>query len=143
MKNFLKSLVIFSISFSLLSCASYDPILNQNEKYLRAGKERANQDVKVCKKAADDYLNQYKAKRAAKEAGRKAVIGGVIGAASGAIWGKSLKSAAIGTAIGAGVGAAIGGLSVAGEDKVKPDQIKQRYVGDCLGKEGYEVLGWE
>jgi hypothetical protein len=143
MKNFLKSCVIFLTSLSLLSCASYDPILNQNEKYLRAGKEQADQDIKLCKKAANEYLDQYKAKRAAKEAGRKAIIGGVVGAASGAIWGRSLKSAAIGTAIGAGVGAAIGGLSVAGEDKVKPDKIKQRYVSSCLGKEGYEVLGWE
>lgn len=143
MKFFLKSSVIFLTSLSLLSCASYDPIFNPNEKYLQAGKEQAAKDAKICKKEADDYLDQYKAKRAAKEAGRKAVIGGVVGAASGAIWGKNLKSAAIGTAIGAGVGAVVGGLSVAGEDKVKPDKIKQKYLTNCLGKKGYEILGWE
>lgn len=138
-KNFV---IIFSI-FSLASCSSYKPILYQNNTYLKNGKEAADLEIKSCSTQAEEYLKQFKARRAAKEAGRNAVIGSVIGTASGAIFGRTLKSTLVGTAIGAGFGAAMGALSVAGEDKVKPDQMKQRYVANCLSKKGYEVLGWE
>ncbi len=138
-----QNFVILLSIFSLASCSSYKPIFYQNQTYLNNGKEIAEKDSESCSTEADEYLKQYKARRAAKEAGRKAVIGGVVGAASGAIFGRGLKSTLVGTAIGAGVGAAMGALSVAGEDKVKPDQMKQRYVTNCLNKKGYEVLGWE
>jgi hypothetical protein len=143
MKNLIKNFVILLTIFSLTACASYRPIFDQNEKYLAVGEERAQQDFAFCQKAADKYLDKYKAERAAKEAGRNAVVGGVVGAATGLIFGnKGLKSGLAGGLIGAGVGAAIGALSVAGEDKVKPDHIKQRYVSNCLAQNGYSVLGW-
>jgi hypothetical protein len=41
------------------------------------------------------------------------------------------------------VGAAFGGGSVLAGDKVTPDQVKQRYEVNCLGKQGYSVIGWE
>ena len=139
MQNFITLIAILS----LFACSSYRPILNDNEKYLSIGKKRANQDVDLCEKAADDYLKESKMRRMKKEAGRKAVVGGVVGAVTGAVLGHNLKSAAIGSAIGIGAGAVIGGLSVAGEDKVSPDKIKQHYISSCLGKKGYEVIGWE
>lgn len=139
---FKKIIILFS-SIALLSSCSYKPILDQNEKYFSVGQEEAQKDVNQCTKDADEYLKQYKLRRAAKEAGRKAVIGAVVGAATGFIFGNNLKSLAIGTAIGAGIGGAAGGLGVAGEGKVKPDQIKQRYVTNCLGRQGYSVIGWE
>ncbi len=139
----LKNIVLCLSVFSLTSCSSYQPIFYQNQTYLDNGKDAAEKESKRCMSEADEYLKQYKARRAAKEAGRKAVVGGVVGAASGAIFGRTMKSTLVGTAIGAGVGAAMGALSVAGEDKVKPDQIKQRYVTNCLNQKGYEVLGWE
>ncbi len=129
--------------FSLACCSSYQPIFYQNQTYITNGKEAANQESQRCSKEAEEYLKEYKARRAAKEAGRKAVIGGVVGAATGAIFGRGLKSTLVGTAVGAGVGAAMGALSVAGEDKVKPDVMKQRYVTRCLNQKGYEILGWE
>ena len=138
MKNLL---IIFTI-FALTSC-SYKPIFYQNQTYVQNGKDAAEAESKRCSTEADEYLKQFKARRAAKEAGRKAVVGGVIGTATGAIFGRTMKSTLVGTAIGAGVGAAMGTLSVAGEDKVKPDQMKQRYVTNCLNQKGYEVLGWE
>ena len=139
----MKKLTVIILIFSLTACASYRPIFDQNAKYLAVGEERAQQDFAFCKKAADEYLDKYKAERAAKEAGRNAVVGGVVGAATGLIFGnKGLKSGLTGSLIGAGVGAAIGAFSVAGEDKVKPDQIKQRYVSNCLAQNGYSVLGW-
>ena len=143
MFKFLKITVIFITAFSLVACSSYKPILYQNEKYLSAGEKKAQEDVDSCKKNADDYLDKYKAERALKEAGRKAIIGGVVGAAAGAIFGgRGIKSALVGSAIGAGAGAAIGGLTVAGEDNVEPDVIKQRYITNCLGRKGYSVIGW-
>jgi outer membrane lipoprotein SlyB len=45
------------------------------------------------------------------------------------------KSAGVGAAIGAGGGAAAGALS--------PDEIKHRYVNQCLADQGYRVLGWD
>jgi len=142
MKTFCKFFVILFTSLALISCSSYRPIFEQNSKFMEVGEDKANEDFKLCKKAAEDYLDKYKAERAAKEAGRKAVIGGVIGTATGAIWGRGLKSALSGSLIGAGVGAAIGGLSVLGEDKVSPDKMKQRYIINCLGQKGYSVIGW-
>lgn len=134
--------LIFFIAVTLVSCSSYRPIFNENEHYVSVGEEKAESDFKVCKKRSDEFLDKYKAERAAKEAGRKAVIGGVVGAISGAIWGKNVKSTLIGSAIGAGAGAALGGLSVLGEDKVKPDEMKQRYIANCLASQGYSVAGW-
>jgi hypothetical protein len=131
------------VSLVLSSCSSYSPILDPHGKYSEVGKAKADDDIAACKKEADDYLDQFKAERAAREAGRKAVIGGVVGAGSGLLFGRNLKSTVIGTAIGAGVGAAIGGLSVLGEDKVKPDEMKQRYMTNCLYKKGYSVIGWK
>ncbi len=138
----MKIFCIFLLIFSLTSCASYKPILDQNEKFLTSDESERQKEINICKSEADEYLDKLKVERAAREAGRKAVIGGVVGAAVGALSGRNLKSSLIGTAIGVGAGAIIGGLSVAGEDKVKPDVIKQRYISNCLAKKGYSVIGW-
>ncbi len=137
-----KTLLIFFIAVASVSCSSYRPIFNENEHYVSVGEKKAESDFKICKKRGDEFLDKYKAERAAKEAGRKAVVGGVVGALSGAIWGKNIKSTLIGSAIGAGAGAAIGGLSVLGEDKIKPDEMKQKYIANCLASKGYSVAGW-
>lgn len=140
--NLMKKISTILLILSLASCASYKPILDQNAKYSSTNEEQRQSDIDLCKKEASDYLDKFKAERAAREAGRKAIIGGVVGTVFGAISGKNLKSTLVGTAIGAGVGAAVGALSVAGEDKVKPDTIKQHYIGNCLAKKGYSVIGW-
>jgi uncharacterized protein YcfJ len=142
MRKIFTAFIAVILCLSLVSCSAYRPILDRNEKFLEVGEAQSDEDVKICRKEAEDILDQYKVERAAKEAGRKAVIGGVVGAASGAIWGRGVKSALAGGAVGALVGAAVGGLSVAGEDKVHPDQMKQRYMVNCLGRKGYAVLGW-
>lgn len=134
-------IAIFSL-LTLLSC-SYKPILDQNEKYFRVGKEEAQKDVDKCVTDGDEYLKQYKLQRAAKEAARKAIIGAAVGAATGLIFGNNLKSLITGAAIGTGVGAVVGGLNVAGEGKVTPDQMKQQYVSNCLARKGYQVIGWQ
>jgi hypothetical protein len=136
MKNF----IIFLVGLSLVSC-SYRPIFDPNDHYKAVGEKKAQQDYDVCKKEADEYLDQYKAERAGKEAVRKGVIGAFFGAVFGLLTG-NVKSVVKSAAVGAGIGAAYGGLSVAGEGKVTPDKIKQRYVSRCLADKGYSVIGW-
>jgi uncharacterized membrane protein len=147
MKNFikisLKNIFILLFSLSLITSCSYHPILDQNARYMQSSEEEAQQNIDVCTEKADKYLKQYKAKRAAKQAARSGVIGAVFGGIFGFIFGNNTKSLLTGLAVGAGVGAVTGGLSVAGEGKVTPDQIKQRYVTNCLAREGYSVIGWE
>jgi ABC-type dipeptide/oligopeptide/nickel transport system permease subunit len=142
MKFIQKILLILLLIFYSFSC-SYRPIFDQNEKYLNAGEKKAQNDFEICKKSAEKYLNQYKAERAAKEAGRKAAIGGIIGATTSLIFGKGIKSTLVGTLIGVGAGASIGAIGVIGEDKIKPDEMKQRYVSSCLAQKGYSIMGWK
>ncbi len=142
MENIVKKFVILSAVFSILACSSYRPILDPNSKYLESGEAQADEDISQCKVEAEDYLDKFKAERAAREAGRKAIVGGIIGAGTGLIMGGSGKSALLGAAIGAGAGAMIAGISVYGEDKVKPDHIKQTYITNCLSRKGYSVIGW-
>ena len=143
MQNTLSKFTIIITLFSLISSCSYRPILDENERYLYSGEKEANHHIDDCTEKAEKHLKQYKAKRAIKEAGRKAVMGSVIGGIFGFIFGNTTKSLVTGIAVGAGVGAVSGGLSVAGEGKVKPDQIKRNYVTNCLARQGYSVIGWE
>ncbi|MBM5782206.1 MAG: cell envelope biogenesis protein OmpA [Pelagibacterales bacterium] len=142
MKNICKNLILILICSSLISC-SYQPILDQNEKYLQTGQIEAEEDIKSCTNQAEQYLKQYKAQRAAKEAARQGITGAVIGGIFGFIFGNNTKSLLTGLAVGAGVGAASGALGVAGEGKITPDQIKQRYITNCLARKGYSVIGWQ
>ena len=139
----MKKFFIIILCFSLTASCSYRPILDQNSKYLEVGEEVAQKDIDLCSAKADEYLKQYKAQRAGKEAVRKGVVGAIFGAAFGLIFGNNTKSLLTGLAVGASVGAASGALGVAGEGKVAPDQIKERYVNNCLAKQGYEVIGWQ
>ncbi len=143
MRHILKTITILIISLSLVSCVSYKPILDPNEKYLQVGETGANQDIKTCTKEADEYLKKYKAARIAKETARKAVSGAVVGTVVGAIFGRTLRSSLVGTAIGAGVGAASGAFSSSTKGTLSQDEIKQRYITNCLAKQGYSILGWE
>lgn len=139
----IKSVVAIATCVSIVSCSSYRPILDQNKKYNSVGRYQAETDVDKCLAMADEYLKESKKRRMAKEAGRNAVVGAVAGTAAGVLFGHNLKSTLAGAAIGTGVGAGLGALSVAGEDNVAPDVIKQRYVGNCLAREGYSIIGWE
>ncbi|MBU6338690.1 MAG: hypothetical protein KGQ36_01790 [Rickettsiales bacterium] len=142
LENIFKEILIISLLITTLSC-SYRPILDQNDRYLQSNKEENDQNIERCTNEADDYLKQYKARRAAKEAARKGAIGAIFGGIFGFVVGGDSKALLKGLAVGAGVGAVAGGLSVAGEGKLSPDQIKQNYVTNCLAKQGYSVIGWE
>ncbi len=135
----MKNIFIVLLIFLLGACSSYRPILDKND----APPEQSQKDIDECLQEADEYLQDYKKRKAAKEAGRKAVIGAVVGATTSVLFGRNLKGIIASTAIGAGIGAGVGALSVAGEDKVTPSKIKQNYVSNCLARRGYGVIGWE
>ncbi len=146
MKKKLKILLLlaisFSLIFSLISCTSYRPVLDQNAKYLSVSEKEAEKDIGICKDEAEEYLTKYKAEHATKEVGRSTIWGSIFGAITGLIWGQNLHSTLVGTAVGGGTGAVLGGASVAGEGTITPDQLKQRYISNCLARKGYSVIGW-
>lgn len=142
MKKFLNFFVIIITSLSLMAC-TYKPIVDQNEKYFQVGQAQADADIDQCMKDGDAYLKQYKKTHVLKSTGRGAAIGGFIGAVFGVLGRGNLSSVATSTAVGAGVGGAAGGLGSATSGSVTPDEIKQRYVNNCLNRKGYSVLGWQ
>lgn len=139
--NTTKIFNLFAI-FLLASCTSYKPVFDQNNKFISVGKERANQDFLECKRKADIYLEDYKAQRAWNESRRNLVKGGIVGGVFGFLTGKNLKYTLTGASVGALMGGIYGGLSVMGEDKVNPDQIKKNYITNCLNNQQYQILGW-
>ncbi len=136
---------IFSVLFIslLISSCSYEPVLDENQKYRITPQEQIDEDIEKCMERADNHLKGRKLKKAGKEAVRKGGIGAFIGGVFGFLVGGDSGGLVRGAAIGGGVGAAAGAGSVAGEGSLTKDQIKQRYVNRCLNEKGYSVLGWE
>lgn len=126
------ALIIVMLSFA--SCSS-KPKLYPNQKLKSAGKEVADKDIKQCMADADAYLETDEAKRITKGAGK----GAAVGAAMGAVWGAFGGSMGRGAIRGGAVGAAGGAAGTA----ISPDTLKQRYVNQCLGEKGYQVIGWD
>lgn len=117
-----------------VSCAS-KPKLYPNEKLKAVGKETAEKDVNQCIDDAEKYLESGKGKQIAKGAGAGAAIGAAIGVVGGLFTGDIGGSLARGGAMGAAGGGVAGALT--------PDQIKQRYVNQCLADQQYQVIGWD
>ncbi len=130
----MKSLSTFLLLAIFVSCASR-PQLYPNQKLKSVGKEHAEEDVERCMADSEAYLKSSKGKQVAKGAGAGAAIGAAMGAVGGLFTGNLGGSLIRGGAVGAAGGAAVGGLS--------PDQLKRRYVNQCLGDEGYRVIGWD
>lgn len=149
MANCAYSKKTFTVSFlalivSVLSgCASYRPILDEDDTYTSAGEARAERDIDTCMTKADSYLKKHKGDRMAKEAGRGAVGGAIVGGALGLVMGGNVASTAVGAGVGAAGGAAIGAGGVAAKDNLSPDQVKQNYVERCLNRKSYTVIGWK
>lgn len=117
-----------------LGCAS-KPQLYPNQKYKSVGKEVAKKDIDQCISDADAYLESSKGKQVAKGAGAGAAIGAAIGAVGGMFSGNMGRGLVRGGAMGAAGGGAAGAVS--------PDQLKRRYVNQCLAEKGYQVIGWD
>ncbi|MGZ3789565.1 MAG: glycine zipper domain-containing protein [Bacteriovorax sp.] len=132
----MRNKIILSLSFMLLlsACASR-PKLYPNAALKSKGKEASEADINLCMEEADTYLESSEGKKIAKSAGFGAVVGGAVGAVAGAFSGNIARGAAQGAAIGGAGGAVSGALT--------PDQLKHRYVNQCLADKGYRVLGWD
>lgn len=129
--RFFLHFVFLSLFFS---CAS-KPKLYPNQTLKSKGKAAGEADIDKCIKEANEYLESSSGKKIAKGAGAGAALGGAIGAVSGLFYGDFGGGLARGAAIGGTAGAASGALS--------PDEIKHRYVNQCLTDKGYQVIGWD
>lgn len=123
------------VTLLLVSACASRPKLYPNQKLKAVGKEAARKDIDKCMSESEEYLESSKGKQVARSAGAGAIIGGAMGAVSGMFTGNIGRGLVRGGAIGAAGGGAAGALS--------PDQIKRRYVNECLGEKGYRVLGWD
>jgi uncharacterized membrane protein len=121
------------ILFLISSCASR-PQLYPNDTLKKRGKEASEADIDLCIKEADTFLSSSKGKAMVRSAGAGAIIGGAIGSVAGLLTGNIAR--------GAAEGAAMGGAGGAAQGAVSPDQVKERYVNQCLAEKGYHVLGW-
>lgn len=118
-----------------ISACSSKPVLYPNRKFESVGETKAEADIKLCMDKADKFLKSPKAKKMLKSGGAGALLGGVVGGVAGIFSGDVAGSAAQGAAMGGAGGAVAGALS--------PDELKHKYVNQCLAKKGYQVLGWD
>ncbi len=130
----MSKILFIIIVFFFVACAS-KPQLYPNQKLKTVGKEAAKKDIDQCIADADQYLKSSKGKNITKGAGAGAAIGGAMGAVGGLFTGNVGGGLLRGGAIGAAGGGAAGALS--------PDQVKHRFVNQCLADKGYQVLGWD
>lgn len=120
-------------------CAPKRPVLYPNETVNDVGWEAAQKDVDECLKFARAYgLEPNRAGRAAGSTVTGGAYGGAAGAAAGAVRGDAGRRAGAGAAAGASVGILRGIFRWR-----DPDPIQQRFVGVCLRRQGYEVIGWK
>lgn len=126
--------ILLLVVLALVGCASR-PQLYPNQKLKHVGKEAAKKDIDRCIADAEQYLKSSTGKNAAKGAGAGAAIGAAMGAVSGLFTGNVGRGLVRGGAIGAAGGGVAGALS--------PDEIKRRFVNQCLAEKGYQVLGWD
>lgn len=127
--------LFFLTPLLLLSSCSSSPVLYPNAKYESVGKEVAKADIEKCENKADDFLESPKGKQILAGAGSGAAVGSAVGAVSGLFSGDFLGSLVRGAAIGGAAGGTAGAIS--------PNTLKRRFVEHCLGREGYQVIGWD
>ena len=130
----MSKIILLILILFLTACASR-PQLYPNEKLKSIGKEASQKDIDKCIADGDEYLKSSKGKNIAKGAGAGAAIGAAMGAVGGMFTGNMGSGLVRGGAIGAAGGGTAGALT--------PDQLKRRYVNQCLADKGYRVLGWD
>lgn len=123
-----------ALLFLVMSCASR-PQLYPNAHYKSVGKQASQTAIDKCIKDSEEFLKNTKAKQVGKSAGAGAAVGAAWGVVTGLFTGDYGRALVRGAATGGAVGATAGALT--------PDQIKQRYVNQCLAEQGYQVIGWD
>jgi hypothetical protein len=120
-----------------VACAAKRPVLYPNETLNQVGYEAAQRDVDECLGMAQAY--GLEANPAGKTAGSTAA-GSAVGAATAGAWGAVRGGAGSHAAAGAAAGATGGFLRGLFRWR-NPDPIQARFVGVCLRRQGYEVIG--
>ena len=132
-----------SATIMLSACSEARPILYENAHLKTVGKEVAEQDIQVCKEAAEAAGAQEGSGKAGGVA-KNTAVGAGVGAASGAVGGAISGSPGMGAAIGAASGAVWGLLmGLFNASSSQPNQAYTGYVNRCLQEKGYEVTGWQ
>jgi hypothetical protein len=135
--------VRFILASLLAACAGPEPRLQSNKQLQFYGKEKAQEEVDVCRRKVEDSglrTGAHRGQNAATGAVLGVTLGGAVGASAGVIGG--LAGVTIGAVAGAGLGLLIG--LVGGVFKpLVPDPPYADAVAKCLEEKGYEVSGWE
>lgn len=133
------ALFVSAAALVATGCAAKRPVLYPNETVNDVGWDAARRDVDECLKFADSYgLEANPAGRAAAST----AVGGAMGGASAGVWGAIRGDAGSRAAAGAAAGASVG--LIRGILRWRdPDPIQERFVGVCLRRQGYEVIGWK
>ena len=130
--------IILGIACTALACAPKRPVLYPNYQVQTVGDERAQEDVDDCLEFAEAHgFEANPAGRTGQRATAGSALGAAVGAAAGAVRGRAGRGAATGAA-GGGAGGLMRGLFQWRD----PDPIQARFVNQCLGEQGYRVIGW-
>ncbi len=130
--------IVLGIACAATGCAPKRPVLYPNYQLQQAGKARGQEDIDDCLHFAKAHgFEAHPERVAAQRATAGATIGAAVGVAAGAVRGRAGRGAATGAA-GGGTGGLMHGLFHWRD----PDPIQARFVTQCLGEQGYRVIGW-
>jgi hypothetical protein len=122
----MKYLGAIGAAILLAGCAASTPVLSPNPRFLQAGKEQAQRDIRQCKALADQSAPLSPAERTAYETATGSTRGEAVGVVHGAVTGAPPPSPAAAPA--------------------RPTEVTPAWkeiVTRCLTERGYEVVGWE
>ena len=126
----------------IISCTSIKPIIQKDDRYYYFGKNRVNEEVKICLDEADDMISND----ALKETyyiGSDGVVSSLASSLSQAIQGQSnfANNMAVGS-IRTSSQVVSSGISKIRDKKIDPKRIKKNFVIICLAKKNLVVTGW-
>ena len=127
-------IIIFLFIFPLIATAR-TPVIYPNAKYHSVGTAGARQDYKLCLAHANEHLGSS-GRRVASDAGAGAIGGAVVGATFSLLTG---RDAGYGALVGGATNAVYAGTNSA----LRPDDIKESFINECLSEKGYKVIGWD
>ncbi|MDZ7699658.1 MAG: cell envelope biogenesis protein OmpA [Deltaproteobacteria bacterium] len=135
----LRLMFMVFVLLALASGCARKPTLYPNEQFTRVGKDQAEADIRECMQLAEEHkVKPEQGEELVKDTAVGAGGGAVGGAVGGAISGNVGRGIATGAAGGAAVGLFFGLFRAA-----EPSATYKNFVNKCLGKKGYEVVGWE
>jgi len=131
---------------ALGGCAAQRPVLYPNAKIEREGWPRAEADIDLCMRRADQFVasgdrGTEVARGVATDTAVGAGTGAAIGAVGGAVSGGAGEGAAIGAATGGTAGLLHGLFGSCRSER--PSGVYANFVERCLRDMGYDPIGWK